>query len=232
MLQYSIEGPCCGGGLGITDASNTECSEAPAITVLKGTPSEAKAIGEQAWTETRGGMYMALPRTLCMAGWFKALQRAVNAWIAVNPDSGLKEIQVDARLGPETLAAVQKITNTIGGVSPANVDQLTVNYANYIESISDASGVEVYAAVEPKPHSKNEIKTPVPPDVARDANINIGFWPMYGGYIGWGALIAMGVASAALGYSVYRHRHPKKRAPIYARFSKKQMRQLLRRRAA
>jgi hypothetical protein len=213
MLQYTIErgtgAPGCCGRLG-ADIESDSC-DAPTISVLKHTPAEAKAVGQQAWTETRGGMYMVLPRTLCMAGWFKALQRAVNLYAAKNP-TVTPAIRVDARIGPETLAAVQKIAVAQGEEPPATVDDLATGYYGWTVNISDFAGVPINAAPEPKP-SSNEMQQLVDDETAKKSGLPTGKgWWSWGK---WVVLTAMGVGAAALGYSIYRTK--KKQQPRYAR---------------
>lgn len=217
MLQYTIERPgyaggCCGGRLG-ADIEESACDN-PTISVLKHTPTEAKAVGQQAWTETRGGMYMALPRTLCMAGWFKALQRAVNLYAAKNP-SVTPAIRVDARIGPETLAAVQKIAAANGEAPPATVDDLTMAYYTWTVNISDWAAVPINAAPEPKP-SKNEMQQLVDDETAKKTGLpsGKGWWASNWK---WMLLTAMGLGAAGLGYSIYRTRKRQRAGMLPAR---------------
>jgi len=202
MLQYTIEGgntSCCG-RLG-ADIEASSC-DAPTISVLKSSPAAAKAVGQPAWTETRGGMYMALPRTVCMAGWFKALQRAVNLYADKN--KAVSPIQVDARIGPETLAAVQQIATLEGDTPPKNVDELAMNHYTWTVTISDFAGVPINADPEPKP-SPREMQQIVDDETGKKTGIDTGKGWLASNWK-WLVLAAMGAGAAGLGYSIYRTR--------------------------
>lgn len=224
MLQYSIEGPsagCCGFGDDEQVTAASAACPAPTISLIKNTATAAKAAGQEAWFETRGGQYMALPRTLCIAGWFKALQRAVNAFADTQTANGqtaaATQIRVDARIGPETLKAVQQISYVIGRGAPTDVNDLTMNYASWIKDISAWSGVPANAAVEPKPN-KYEIPQLVDEETAKKAGLPTGkSW--FASYWKWLLISAMGVTAGGLGISIYRKKRAAKRyrAPLYIR---------------
>ena len=200
MLHYTIESPggCCG-RLG-ADVESGTC-DAPTLSFLKSTPAAAKQVGQESWCETRGGQYMCLPRTLCIAGWFKALQRAVNAYAEQNP--GAPTIRVDARIGPETLAAVQQIATLNGVEPPATTNQLTLEYYKWTSEIAGWAGVPINAAVEPKPHP-GEMQQLVDDETAKKTGLPSGKgWWSWGK---WVVLAALGTGIAGLSYSLYRKR--------------------------
>jgi hypothetical protein len=218
MLQYTIEngsvGGCCGFGQTAVEPSGS-CA-APTVTVIKHSAVEAKALGQETWTETRQGMYMALPRTLCMAGWFKGLQRAVNVYAEKNPGVVKNDkIRVDARLGPETLAAVQAIAKAEGQPGPENVDELTMSYAAWSQNISSWSGAPLNVAPEPKPKPE-EIQQVVDDETAKKAGMDSGKAGWWSRNWKWVALVALAGGAGYVGYQVYKGREKRGRLPARA----------------
>jgi hypothetical protein len=207
MLQYTIENGtsgCCG-GLGATVIPQGHCQNPELMLPHAGTPQAAKKAGRDTWCETRGGQYMCLPRTLCIAGWFKGLQRAVNAYIANK--NGLAPIRIDARIGPETFSAVRAIAMANQMSEPASVDELTVNYAYWAKTIADLAGVPLDVSIDPKP-APGELPQFVDDETAKKAGLPSGkSWWSWGK---WVILAGMLATAGGLGWSIYKKRQEEK----------------------
>jgi hypothetical protein len=138
----------------------------PALGLPRAPTKEADA-----WCETRGGMFMCLPRTLDKAGQYKGLQRAINAFLAATPDftPALEPIRVDARIGPETLRAANAIMAWINGASYADEEDLAENAGNVanIIAINVAGGYNLNVSPDPRKTgagSAHESPTVMPPE--------------------------------------------------------------------
>ncbi len=112
---------------------------------------------------------MCLPRFLEVAGWFKAVQRAVNAYAEKFPNV-VKKIRVDARIGStETQPAVNAILSKIRGTQVAlSVEEISANAVAIADEISKAAGASTDISPDPKPKPE-EVPTTVPPETVKAA---------------------------------------------------------------
>jgi len=163
--------------------------------------------GEPIWCETRGGMYMCLPNTLEQVGIFKGLQRAVNAFFERMGDP--ERIRVDARIGPETLAAVTAIANVLNNSeypAPTSTEELSSSARRWADAIAGTVSVATNYDPDPK-KSPVEIDTRIPADVEdtrkRNAMSEINQERHWAWYLVGGLLLA-GVVY--LGYRHYEQR--------------------------
>lgn len=104
---------------------------------------------------------MCLPRFLDTAGLFKGLQRAINAFAAKSGDKSL-EVDVDARIGPLTLASVQRIAPAIGAEPPKTVEELSAMALSWASAIAKAAGIEPNFAIDPTSVPASVEDKPVP----------------------------------------------------------------------
>lgn len=151
------------------------------------------------WCETRGGQYMCLPRFLEVAGWFKGVQRAVNA---VRAKNNLPPIRVDARIGPETTQAVSEATGR-----QYTSDEIAANAQTLATDLAKVAGVNPDLAPDPRPQPQ-EIPTPVPPETVEEANKKGSKWKWW--LIGGAVVVVVGGA----GYWIYRRQ--KMGQPLFA----------------
>jgi hypothetical protein len=205
MLQYTIEnaGGCCGGGLGADIIPAGHC-EAPVVTTIHPTPAAAKAAGQDTWGETRRNMYVCFPRTLCIAGWFKGLQRAVNSYVE-EVDHGASKVRVDAQIGPETFAAVKKVAMNEGMAGPVDTNDLVKNHAYWSNQIADWAGVPLDVSIAPR-QKPEEIQQNVTDEAAAAAGTDTGKGGWWGRNWKWVALAGLGLGAAGLTYSIWRSR--------------------------
>lgn len=162
--------------------------------------------GNPVWCETRGGEYMCLPNTLVQAGINKSLQRAINA---ANAKLGKPLIRVDARIGPETLAAARVLADIAGIEIPDTVEELTEQASFYAKQFAGIGGVAVNADPDPRP-APSEIKTTVPADIER-TRLVAGMGPLnkkihWGWYLAGTVLIGLAAVGTAVWYK--QHNEP------------------------
>lgn len=118
------------------------------------TPEEAKAAGGDIWCTTRSGKFMCLPRTTERAGTFKGLQRAINTWIDVKGHD-IAKVEVDGRIGPETLAAANRIAPALGmGVFP-DAPTLTENHIGFTARLAQSISAEGSTVYKPDTSTTN-----------------------------------------------------------------------------
>lgn len=173
------------------------------------TPKDPQS-GKDLWTCNVldiGGQpaHVCIPNFLEVAGWFKGVQRAVNAW---RRKKSKVPIQVDARIGPATVSAVneyRKAENAGGPLDAQQIAALAVQLANEI-----SRSVGATPNLDPQPKSDpSEIPTTVPPEtleqMRQDAKrkSNLKWW------------ILGGVALAAVAGGAYYFYRRRKGQPLF-----------------
>jgi len=180
------------------------------------TASAAKAQGLDVWCTTStivSGPYkgqqamVCFPRTLEMAGEFKGLQRAINDYIAKGVGCGpTAKVSVDGQIGPETLAAVQKIAPCLNSSPPADTASLVENIAQWREAIASAVGATVNLDPDPKLRDTGGGKADDAYYSLAPQDRGLGFW-------GWALVLGLLGTSGYVGYRAYKYsKKPKKRS--------------------
>jgi hypothetical protein len=109
--------------------------------------------GTPYWTIENG---MAIPQFLEVLGVFQGLQRAVNSFVKAKNLDQASAIDVDGRIGPQTLAAVRGAAVVLRAKSPpTTVDALAESAEKWGRVISEAAGV----AYDPTPAAASGLPT-------------------------------------------------------------------------
>lgn len=111
-------------------------------------------------TDAGQSYHLCIPQFVEVAGWFKGVQRAVNAWRRKKSKS---PISVDGKIGPVTVSAVNEIRKTERIGPDLNAPQVAALAVQVATEIAEKIGAQTNFDPQPK-STPQESPTTVPPE--------------------------------------------------------------------